>query len=76
MLRLCFRLASQIGTTVTDLARRVSWVELTHWIAYYTWEADQALPASRRPIRPRTPDEAADAMDRAFGIRQPRRGRA
>jgi hypothetical protein len=43
---------------------------MMHWIAFYTWEADQAMPPNKRPIRCRTPDEAAAALDRAFGIQR------
>lgn len=56
---------------VVDLVERLSWPELQRWIAFYTWEADQALPPNKRPIRPRNAAQAAAALDKAFGIRRP-----
>jgi hypothetical protein len=53
---------------VTELSGRLSWVELLHWIAFYTRESDMALPPDKRPARPQTPEEAAAALDRAFGF--------
>ena len=65
----CFRVAKDLGMTVADLGQRMSWSELMHWIAYYTREADLALPPEKRPIRAKTPEQAAAALDRAFGSR-------
>ena len=58
---------------VADLAERLSWDELTHWVAYYAREADLAIPKDKRPARPQTPEEAAQALDRAFGLRSPKK---
>jgi len=53
---------------VAELVHRVSWQEMRHWIAFYTWEGDQQLPPGKRPIRPQNADEAAAALERMFGI--------
>jgi hypothetical protein len=50
---------------VAELVDRVSWAELRHWLVWYQMEADATLPKDRRPIRPRTREEAAAALDRA-----------
>lgn len=68
MLLVCFRLAKDLGCSVADLSQRMAWDELLHWIAYYTREADMALPPEQRPLRPRTREEAASALDRVFGV--------
>jgi hypothetical protein len=69
VLLVCFRLAKDLGMTVADLSSRMSWDELLHWIAYYTREADLALPPDKRPIRPKNKEEAAKAIDRLLGGR-------
>ena len=66
MLLVCFRLAKDLGMTVAELSHRMSWDELLHWIAYYTREADLALPPEKRPMRPKSPEEAAKALDSIF----------
>ncbi len=53
---------------VAKLEQEMSWPELLHWIAFYTWESDQELPPGERPIRARTPQEGADAINRLFKI--------
>ncbi len=53
---------------VAELVERLSWVELLHWIAFYTREADAALPPEKRPIRAKTPEQAAAALDSLFKI--------
>ena len=68
MTRLAFRLAKDLGMPVAELAERVSWSEFIHWIAYYTWESDQAVPPEKRPIRAKNPAQAAAALDRLFGV--------
>ena len=49
--------------TVAELMERMSWAELLHWIAFYTREAHAALPPGKRPIKAKTPQEAAKAID-------------
>lgn len=70
MLRLCFRIARDLGRTVAELIQTLSWVEMHQWIAFYAWEYDQSLPPAKRAIRARTPAQAAAALDRAFGIKR------
>ncbi len=53
---------------VSELMERLSWAELLHWIAFYTIETDAALPPEKRPIRAKTPEEAAKALDSLFKI--------
>jgi len=50
--------------TVAELVERMSWVELLHWIAFYGWEAEQALPPEKRPVRVRTPGQAKAILDK------------
>jgi hypothetical protein len=69
VLLVCFRLAKDLGMTVADLTQRMSWAELLCWIAYYTREADMAVPPEKRPVRPKTKEEAAQALDRLLGGR-------
>jgi len=65
-------LAKDLGCSVAELGDRLSWSELLHWVAYYTRESDLALPPDKRPVRPKSPEEAAKALDSAFGLRPPR----
>lgn len=67
MLLVCFRLAKDLGCPVHELTQRISWSELLHWIAYYTREADMALPPDQRPHRPTSREDAAKTLDRLFG---------
>lgn len=76
MLRLLFRLAKDLGRTVAELAESMSWPELVQWIAYYTWEADQSLPEGKRPVRVRTKEQAAAALDRFFKVVKPKKAKA
>jgi hypothetical protein len=69
LLRVCFRVARDIGCTVAELGQRLSWSELLHWIAIYQIEADLALPPDKRPKRPQTPEETAAALNSAFGLK-------
>lgn len=50
----------------------MGWAELLHWIAFYQWEADQALPPDKRPIRPTTREEAVAGLFRLFRIQKPK----
>ena len=70
MLRIAFRLARDLGMTVAELMARMSWAELLHWIEFMRWEHDQSLPPSKRPVRARTPEQGAAALDLAFGIKR------
>ena len=56
---------------VSELMQRVSWMELLHWIAFYTWEADQQVPPRKRPIRARTPADGIRALNHLFQVRGP-----
>lgn len=64
---LCFRIARDIGCTVAELADRLSWAELLHWVALYTREEDAKLPPEKRPVRPADKKEAAHALNALFG---------
>jgi DNA mismatch repair protein MutH len=68
LLRICFRIARDIGCTVAELGLRLSWAELLHWIALYQIEADLALPPDKRPVRPKSPEETAKALNQALGL--------
>jgi hypothetical protein len=46
----------------------MSFTELLHWVAFYTHEADLQMPPERRPVRPKSKEEAAKALDSIFGI--------
>jgi hypothetical protein len=72
-LLICFRLARDVGCTVGELSTRLTWAELMHWVAFYTREADLALPRDKRPIRPTNAAEAAMALDGLFGMRKKQR---
>jgi hypothetical protein len=64
---LCFRVARDIGCTVAELADRLSWAELLHWVAFYTREEDLKLPPEKRVVRPGNKEEATKALDALFG---------
>jgi hypothetical protein len=70
LLRICFRLARDVGCTVAELNERVSWPEFLNWMAFYLWEADEQLPPGKRPVRARTPEQGVAALNRAFKIRK------
>lgn len=55
---------------MAELGERVTWQEVLGWIAFYTWESDQSLPPEKRPLRARTPEQAAAALDFAFKIKR------
>lgn len=55
---------------VAELSTRLTWAELMHWVAFYTREADLALPPEKRPVRPNSPEEAAKALDGIFGMKR------
>ena len=70
---LCFRIARDVGCTVAELADRLSWAELLHWVAFYTREEDAKLPPDKRPMRVATKEDAAKALHSMFsGIAKPK----
>jgi hypothetical protein len=56
---------------VADLIDRMTWPEFVNWMAFYTWENDQATPPAKRRIRPKTKEQAANALDALFGVKRP-----